>query len=99
LGDTQVRRHVPDENALALGSIAAKHLPPGLDARRDLGLTDGCSRIALLTHGYDGKSTRGVNLAPLDAAGMRAHVAWHSGAYRTQCDVENAAGRPVTLFW
>lgn len=95
----KVRRHVPDENALAIGSISAKHLPQGVDARRDLGLTDGCSRIALLAHGSDGKARGTVHVAPLDAAGMPAHVAWHASLYRTQCDVENQAGRPVTLYW
>ena len=94
-----MRRHVPDENALAIGSIAAKHLPTGVNARKDLGLTDGCSRIALLSHGSDLKTRSTVNVAPLDGDGIKAHIAWHAGAYRTHCEVENQAGRPVTLYW
>jgi len=98
----EIRRHVPDETALSVASVAAKNLPTGL-TRASLALTGsvsaGCSAIAFLPAGSGKSGAKALQLAPLDAEGMPAYVAWSGSTLRTQCKVRNSLGEAVTLFW
>jgi hypothetical protein len=91
----EIRRHVPDESALAVGSIAAAHLPKGL-TRAALKLAPGepgglapCSSVAFLPAGTGspGSDASKLSVAPPDAEGMASYVAWSSTSMRTHCQV------------
>jgi hypothetical protein len=95
-------RHVPHENAVALGNIAASDLPVGINPKM-LGLNEAngdCSGIAFLPSGFKkGSIPDPKHVAPSDSQGMPAFVSWVSGALRTYCIVKNPLSRDLALFW
>jgi hypothetical protein len=94
----EVRRHVPNENALVVASMDATHLPPQMTLRSlDLEAEGACSTIAYLPFGSDGETQ--VQLAPRDSEGMPAFVQWVGTILRVHTVVTSSLRKTLALYW